>query len=340
MRVRKRYDFSLGEELGMAIVLLATIVIYRGLYDAVPFLMSIGLGVIAAYLCVVAVRMRRRSVVDLYRWRLRSVDRVLPEGRVFVGMMLVFSLLTLHSATIRYHEIRGARFFELARQGASEGVRATSDLAFADRYGLFTSASTDSMLASLHARDGRWGEALPHLARLVERAPDDAVVRGRLATAFRHERRLLEALQHYRIALELEPGNATTHYEAAGVFFQSGDRDQALAHLRSAVAIDPDFGMAHYDLGGLFLGEGDLTKAILHLRGALDAEPDFADAHYNLAVALLMSGELEAAASEIERAWELNPGDGRTSALRQQLMDQGANGLRPILDSGDVAERR
>jgi polyferredoxin len=109
MRVRKRYDFSLGEELGMAIVLLATIVIYRGLYDAVPFLMSIGLGVIAAYLCVVAVRMRRRSVVDLYRWRLRSVDRVLPEGRVFVGMMLVFSLLTLHSATIRYHEIRGTR---------------------------------------------------------------------------------------------------------------------------------------------------------------------------------------------------------------------------------------
>jgi polyferredoxin len=58
-----RYDFAFWEELVMGGVFVATLVVYRQLYDRIPFLLTIGLGAVVGYLIVVLLRLFRRDNV-------------------------------------------------------------------------------------------------------------------------------------------------------------------------------------------------------------------------------------------------------------------------------------
>lgn len=327
VKVRKRYDFTLWEEGMMVAVLLAVLIIFRGLYDRVPFLMTIGLGVIVAYSCVILIRLIHQPDVKFNRWQLKSRDRLLPRGRPFVGAMVLFGAFTVHSALIRYHSFQGRRYFVAVdgagdKDGACAG-RALGHLNFVDRWGLFATDRTDSMLADLYTLRARWAEAESHLLHLLERAPGNVHARVRLARILGENGRREEALHQYRTALQLNPKNPDIHYDLAGLFFGSGRGDQAMKHLREAVRIRPDFAEAHYDLGALLVETGDVSAGLAHLRRAIKTNPSFADAHYNLGVALAMTGALNEALAEIDKAAELRPNDEQMLAFRRYLLDLG-----------------
>ncbi|MCH7885219.1 MAG: 4Fe-4S binding protein, partial [Planctomycetes bacterium] len=119
-RVRKRYDFSLWEEAMMMLVFAALLPILRGLYDALPFLLSITLAGIGAYGSIVLVRLTYQQRVRLNRWPLKAGGRFLRVGKVFVAVMVTLILLAAHSGVVHYHSYEGRRHFALSKDGRAD----------------------------------------------------------------------------------------------------------------------------------------------------------------------------------------------------------------------------
>lgn len=323
IRVRKHFDFALWEELLMGGVLLAVLIVYRGLYDCVPFLMTIALGCIVAYLCVVLVRLAARHSVKLNRWQLKSQGRLLPRGRAFIAAMVAFGLLTIHSGLIRYHDLQGRRDYRhggTANAEAASTDRAIEHFKFVDRWGLLKTDRTVALLADLCARDGRWQEAEAYYSTLVQRRPANVRSHVGLGKVRRQQDKREQALDAFRTALDLNPRRPETHYVIAGLLFEMTQPRQALHHLEQAVQLDPDYAEAHYDLGVLLVEMGQFEKGIAHLRRTIELKPDFADAHYNLSVALSIMGRLDEAIEEVNLAYARQPNDRPTRELREHLL--------------------
>lgn len=187
----RRWDASLGEELFIAMVFLAGVLILRGLYDAVPFLLALGCAAVLSWMAVISQRLARQARVDLGRVALRRRGRLTGCGRVFAGLAAATLVFLSHSAFIRWHEWRGQAAFEqlrsatMRRDGAATAAAADSvihHLDLCDRYGLVRSTLLSQRLAGAH----EWSDdplgAEPHLRRLIAARPDDIEPRLRLAS--------------------------------------------------------------------------------------------------------------------------------------------------------------
>lgn len=327
--VRKQYDFVLWEDALMGGVFVVVLFALRGLYDIMPFFLSMGIGALVAYAVVVLLRLAVRDAVKFNRWQLKAARRLLPLGRLFVGATALVLVAIAHGGLVRFHEWQGARLHDRVKHapaaaGSETGLiaaQAIAHLEFADRWGLIRTIPTRSRLADLHAHEQRWTAAEPLVYWLVARQPGDA--RLRLA----HGRALLglgrsaaEAEGELRAALRLDPAEADAHYALSGLCFHAQRGEEALEHLIEAVRLRADFPEALCDLGTLLVGRGDLPMGIEHLQRAVALRSGFADAHYNLAVAYAMSGDEARARPAIERAYALDPSDDRTAALRTLLL--------------------
>ncbi len=344
--VRKRYDFSLWEEVLAATVFVAVLFIYRGLYDITPFLLTLALGSVFAYATIVAIRLFRRRDVMFNRWRLRRAGVLTGTGNAFV--VCVFSILafSVHSAFVRYHVVVGTSRYSGVSRGTSIGSHdsegAIAHLETVQRWGLLRTERVERMLGDLYVRSERWAEAEDVRRRVLGRYPNDPRVRDELAFVLAKRHRLAEAEQQYRISLDLDANRGEAHYGLAGVHFQAGRVDLVERHLRMALQIRPNYAEAHYDLGAMLVERGDAQKGIEHLRECLKLRPNHADAHYNLAVALMMTGRLDDALEEVNVAADLHPSDEQTLAFRQYMIrllemraaSSGSNGVENTMREG------
>lgn len=323
--VRIVYDFSLAEDALMAVVFVASLLIFRGLYGVVPFLMTLGIGAIAAYGAVLCVRLARRPYVRLNNFQLKLAGQVLPAGRAFVAVSSLLGLFTLHSAFIRYHEYLGERAYLRSEHQPSPDVvaAATSHLDWCDRLGLFARPDLPRRLAALHLRGGSPAAAEPYVLRLLEREPDNVglrfdlirvqIARERFADAgaqLDRVRDVLPALTHN--ATDARQLRAMYHELAAAVDAGLRRADDAAANYRVALAEQPDAiarARIHAALGELLANGGDAAGAIEQLRWSLALQPDAAPVHYNLAVVLSHGERDEEAVAEYARTLELNPSD-------------------------------
>lgn len=323
--IRKRHDFTLTEEGIMAAVLICALVIYRGLYDLIPFLLSIALGTILAYFAVIAVRLLRHPNVKLNRWPLKQGGRLSSKGCCFVVAAVLLGLLTLHSAVVRYDTLRGRRYYARSatpKPGAQSAVGcAVRHLERADRIGWLTPVRVDAMLADLYLRQGRWSDASYRVGRVLASGSGDARLYNNLAVALARHKRFDEAEHLYQTSLTASGDDAHTHYALAGVYFSTNRVREAMHSLGRALDRDPRYADAHYDLGAILVERGALEEGVAHLRQAIEIRPDFADAHYNLAVALAMMNRIAEAAEAIEIARKLNPGDENTVLLQRHLAE-------------------
>jgi tetratricopeptide (TPR) repeat protein/serine/threonine protein kinase len=130
---------------------------------------------------------------------------------------------------------------------------------------------------TLHLMTERWDEALVHLRKAVEAAPDDP----RAHTALGHglaklgkKGNLDEALIHFRKAVELDPEDAQTHSNLASVLKRKGQVDEALAELRQAIKLNPALSGAHQQLAWILaVGPDDVRdskQAMEHARLACE----------------------------------------------------------------------
>ena len=315
-----KYDFTPVEELLMAATFLSVLVVFRGLYTAIPFLMTLGMAGIAGYLAIVCLRLVRRPDVRLIPFRLKRAGKLTGSGWVFGAAMIVFELFFTHSVYIRYHEVLGQRAFDSVRLAVDQGdatlpahaVRsAIHHLTVARQWGLFRPQVRDQQLASLHLKSTAPGLAEPYLRRIVLAEPRDTDSRLALAQLLAQSGRTKEAEEEeiiaYRTAVVVDAANVSARMTLGRLLAESGRYREAAATFREVVSLRPDLVVAHYNLAAALQNGGDERGAIEAYEETLVLLSDDVQTLVNLGFLLAESGELAAAAGYFERAVELQP---------------------------------
>jgi len=298
---QRDYDFTLGEEFAMAGIFLVSVVILRALYDAVPFLLALGLASMSAYTLLTAARMTYLRNLRYSRYQLKANDRATGAGRVFLVTAAAWTLFLAHSGVVQYCTLQGSRQLEA---GLAESLAL---LLRAEKLGLFPSAALEARIASASHAKG-----------------DDAA-----------------AERHYRRAIELDDDLASAHLELARFARTRGDKAVAIAEFSTVVRLEPDLGGADGDLAGLLLEDGrgsealEMTDKLMARRPGVPAfrltralvlaqtgdvagglretqqvflsHPLFAEAPYQLGRLLASQKRLDEALVALERAAELAP---------------------------------
>jgi tetratricopeptide (TPR) repeat protein/NAD-dependent dihydropyrimidine dehydrogenase PreA subunit len=311
---RKRYDFSLGEELLMLAVFLASVFVFRGLYDKVPFLMTLGIGVVLAYIVVLCLRLPHAEKVSLGRLRLKESGRMTTAGVGFALAACVLAVFVGHSAFIRYHEVKGQRayseFLTEARTGSVDSgtpsvIRALAHLETCHRWGLYRSTLLNNRLATLHLRTGAPERAEVFLQRM--RDVDPAAAHELVGDVRSNQGDFPAAKAEYRQALAEDEHRISSRMALAALLANEGAFAEAAEHLEKAVAYRPDSHRAQYNLAVMLSQLGRHDEAIAHYETASGLVPRDPQIHNNLGFLLAQRGETAAAAERFRRAIELNP---------------------------------
>ena len=285
---RKPYDFTPGEDLLIAAVFITSLAILRGLYDLIPFLLTLALGGILGYAAVLAVRLCHRNHVKINNLQLRINGRLTRAGISFVLIGSIAAAVMIHSAFIRYHEFQGKRHYQLANPGSDSldtvahesATTALGHLEFCNTWGLIRPRGMVHRLAVLHAAIGR---------------------------QFADRNDLPNAIEHLEKSCRFDPDAAPVLYNLGVLLAATGRIDAAVSRYRQSIAIDPSDPEVHNNLGYLLLERGEPVPAEAHFRRAITLNPAFAHPHFNLGRILQARGAYEAASREFERAVQLEP---------------------------------
>ena len=102
---KPRPGYSWPEELALAAFFAAAFFTFRGLYDLLPFLFSLGWSAILAYLAVQVVRLVYRRDLRIRKWALKRGGVLTTRGHAFAATMAVLGVFWLHSALIQVNHV-------------------------------------------------------------------------------------------------------------------------------------------------------------------------------------------------------------------------------------------
>jgi tetratricopeptide (TPR) repeat protein len=311
---KRPYDFTLAEELAMAGIFIVSVVILRALYDAVPFLLALGLASISAYSLLTAARMFYVLNLRYSRYQLTANGRPTQSGSVFLVAAALWTLFLGHSGVVQYCTIQGSRLFEAARSAAAtdpERPQALADglalLGRAERLGLVASGALETRIASASQAAGDDAAAERHYRRAVELSPDLASAHLELGRYARARGEKKAAIDELTEAVRLEPTLEGAHDDLAGLLLEEGRANDALKLTDSLIAHRPGvpgFRLTH----ALVLGQmGNVDGAIQETRSVAAANPKLAAAAYQLGRLLASQQQMDDALVALERAAELDP---------------------------------
>jgi len=317
------YDFTLGEELLLAVVFLLGLVTFRGLYSRIPFLLALGIGGILAVLTVVTLQLFYRPEITLATLTLKHNRRLTAAGRAFGVFAVLLAAFVGHCAFVRYHEFLGlwqTRTIQAAATAAEANALAPvayAHLRAADRWGLIGNPNVERSIVALSSRLLNLGDAERYAQRLLLRYPDDCGVQLQLGQCLLRENRAAEAEPHFRAVVAQSGGNSIeartllleAHQALASMLLQRGDFAGAAAELRTVLKLDPQQPAVQAQLGGVLAELGQTDEAIEMLTEATRRDPTRAGAHYNLGAILGHLGRFREAIPCYERALALTPDD-------------------------------
>ncbi|MEO0480441.1 MAG: 4Fe-4S binding protein [Planctomycetota bacterium] len=132
---RPRADLSWGEEIGAALLFVASVLSLRSLYGRVPFLLAVGASVMIAVLGIVLWRSLRSRSLTVQGRAWKKDGRFTGYGR-FAAILgvLVFAFVG-HSGLVRWHTVRGLSTWEDVNQSAATSASNAEEYrqAFVDR---------------------------------------------------------------------------------------------------------------------------------------------------------------------------------------------------------------
>lgn len=211
---KREYDFTWGEELFGAAVFGVTLAALRGLYELVPFLLAIGLGVIAAASAVAAWRFVRARDFTFQKLVLRRDGRITGAGLAASACALLGLGLVGQSGFVQWHEHTGERELVAASalfgpERASRIATAREHLELAARVGLTTSPALELQLASILREQNDLDGARRHFERAHELAPKRTAPLLGLASLAIARRELARAEELLVETLALDPHEPT-----------------------------------------------------------------------------------------------------------------------------------
>lgn len=325
-RRRLPSDFSPGEEALAAGVFLISLFVFRGLYGAVPFLMSLAVGGMLGYGSVLGVRLLTTPNVRFNAFALKRGGRLTRAGLASAAVGAGVAAFVAHSGAIRANEFLGARALERAgvanTSGDADGLRragraAVASLEFCRRWGLLAVKGADQQLALAHWSAGDGANAERYWARAIAQDGSDIESRLDLAASYlqRGEADLAEPI--LREAVQILPNSSKDNAEFAhfrgnawqylgSIAAARGDAEGARDALYAALQEQPANALLLTNLAVLESRSGRRTQSVELFRRAAHASPNDPAAWNNLGVALQSAGETAESESCFRRAWELN----------------------------------
>lgn len=289
---RRRRPLPWSEEAVLAVAFALAFFSFRGLYRALPFLLSLGVAGVLAYGSLFTARVLRRPDLSRLGFRLKRGGRLQPAGWAFLAAMALVAAFWAHSATVRWHDFRGEAAY---RQVAALAA------------GALDVAAAPPALTADERRTTR--RALDHLQRVGDLGLFPT--RGAAAQRARLHRLLGQpAAMRQQAALAAARGEQPAQmYQLVGLAaFERGDLPAAVAAFERAISAAPSAPGPYVNLGVLLARAGYTEPARqVFDRGLarLDASPELA---YNAALIRALQGDDAAAAELFRQALELDPG--------------------------------
>lgn len=211
---RPRADYSWGEELTIAAIIVLGVLIFRGLYEAVPLLLAVALATLLAWIAVTTWRVVSGVPVRAARWTLVQGGHITRAGWVWLAGASIILLLTLHSASMRLHEVAAMRLYDAVGNALSRGDEALAarhardamgHVLALDRWGLVRPDALLMRAASLAEWTPNPHFAEPFLKELIARGAHEAEARLRLVALLARNNRWAEAREQLEAARGLIP---------------------------------------------------------------------------------------------------------------------------------------
>ena len=335
---KRSYPLTWEEELILGIAFLLAFVAFRGLYGVVPFLMSLGLAGVLAFLALIAVRLATRRDLAFRHRALKRAGRLLPAGQVFAAAFGMLALFWVYSGWLKFEVLAGqralgatARLRQAALQIAEDPAPPTAEERAAareavgrfgrvERWSLFPWRGLDSGLAWSCWLAGDLPGFRAASARAITRhdaayemlllTASDAAGRGDLGGLTLAGER----------AIALEPGRFEAYAGAGILLARSGSQSLPAAgsFFERGMLHFPDSAVLAYNWGIIHAIQGNPERAIEKFRRALTLEPAHREARENLAGMLAQTGHLEEAAALYREAIAASPQDADLHVLLAQ----------------------
>jgi len=320
-----RFSFTWREDLFMLFTFLVSVFVFRGLYDAVPFLLAVGLAVCTAYLLLLGWRSIRSSALQLRGVVLKANGRLQPAGHVFRVLVLATLLVLAHSAVVQFHVWKGRSVFKqlgmattigtMDRGLLKEGI-AHYEKALA--IGMVAPIDERKELSNLHLLAGDAPRARTLLQGIVEQDPAHVEARYRLGEMAMSAGDKVQALEHWRTALALgvaRPhsrdeellGSAALH--VGSELAATGDAESARREFNTAIEALPNDPRPLLAMSALEHAAGQEGAAVQYLERALGKGADEAMVRNNLGAILLRQGRWDEAMVQYARLTQLRPDD-------------------------------
>ncbi len=303
---RPRYDASLPEEVFLGVVFVVLLLVVRGLYGVVPFLLSLGLSGVLAFLFLKLVQLIYLPDQRLGRRVLKRGGRLTLAGGAFGLAMAGTGAAVVHAGLIQYHgrasseglagfqELRDEALvtpdLELSPELRSRASQALAHASFVERHGWLPSLQNRVELAWLNLFDGNPSAFVDHLERALEDDRASPYLRLDLAR-FQEARGNLEAaIEGYELFLAAEPDPGEFD-RLAQLYRRAGQVERSLATYAKASRAFPDRPELRYNLGVSQAMAGDLDGAQAAFEQVLVLDPGHVPARENLAGLLCQRGD-------------------------------------------------
>ena len=318
-----RFSFTLKEDLFMLLAFVLAVFIFRRLYDAVPFLLAVGLAVCTGYLALLSWRFLRSRSISLRGIVLKENGHVMARGWAFFAFAIILSALLAHSGVVQWHTWKGRSMLtdiERANGGASteqlrEGIRHYEN---ALAIGILKPIDRRKELANLYLLAGEPTEAAELLKGILAQDPEHVEARYRLGEIASAAGDQYGAITHWERTLEL--GKARPHSRdeellglaamaVADERTQEGAFDKAVVLIDAAITHLPKDPRPLLASAALAAHTGNVQKAIGSLESALLLGADEVLVRNNIGNLLLREGRWTEALSQYHRLVELRPAD-------------------------------
>lgn len=272
----KIYDFSLGEDLFLAFSILVLFLIFRGLYDKIPFLLAITLAVCFSFVFLIMMRLIRLEFIGFSNYILKQHNKITFHGKIFAACSIIIISLVLHSGFIHYHAYQGKKTYEYLMLLENNKIIIPKNkqeilnkietglihLEKAEKYGIYDSDKLFRQLVSLYIYKKNYFRAELLIREILLEHPEDMEARLRLAKILLKINKKEQALRELKYALSSvnkAPSEserkwlAQIHFIAGNLNEQNSSCQNALQHYRMSIKMDSTNGDFYLALSNLYL---------------------------------------------------------------------------------------
>ena len=169
-------------------------------------------------------------------------------------------------------------------------------------------------------RDRKVDEAVEHLQRAIELAPEFMEAMNNLGTIYFQRGDLETAKDYFRQALEIEPESFEPMVNLGGVLLATGSAHEAIEYNQRAQEIRPLDALANAQLGLCYFRLGEFEKALEYLGRTKDLDPGhFSNPQLTIARIYLRRSQREAAMRELEEFLKEHPDSRESDNVRATI---------------------